>query len=106
VKHKYRNVPTVINGIRFPSKGEGRRYGELLLLLGAGAIRDLRRQVTFPLYGKNGSPICSYRADFLYEENGKLVCEDFKGFETPEFKIKAKLFRDNYGREIELRVVT
>lgn len=94
--NKYRNTPTVIDGIRFPSKAEGRRYQELRMLELGKQIRDLKRQVTFALYGKNGSPICSYRADFTYWEGDKYVVEDRKGFETPEFKLKAKLFQDNY----------
>jgi hypothetical protein len=101
---KYRNVPTVIDGIRFDSKAEARRYQELELLQRAKVIRDLKRQVTFALYGKNGAPICRYRADFMYEESGKHVVEDVKGVATPVFGLKAKLFADNYP-EIELRVV-
>ena len=47
---KYRAVPTVIDGIRFASKAEARRYGELRLLEQAGEIRDLVRQPRFALY--------------------------------------------------------
>ena len=101
---KYRNTPCIIDGIRFDSKAEGRRYQELELLQRARQIRDLKRQVTFALYGKNGAPICRYRADFMYEEGGKQVVEDVKGVATPVFGLKAKLFRDNY-KDIELRVV-
>ena len=101
---KYRNTPTVIDGIRFDSKGEGRRYLELRLLERGKQIRDLKRQVTFALYGKNGSPICRYRADFMYSEADKVVVEDFKGHETADFKIKRKLFEDNYP-DMEFRVV-
>jgi hypothetical protein len=72
--------------------------------LGAGKIRDLRNEVTFALYGKNGAPICRYRADFTYSEDGQFVAEDVKGVATAVFGIKAKLFRDNYP-DIELRVV-
>lgn len=101
---KYKNVAQVIDGIRFPSKAEARRYSELRLLELGKQIRDLKRQVTFALYGKNGSPICRYRADFTYWEGDKYVVEDRKGFETPEFKLKAKLFVDNYP-EYDFRVV-
>lgn len=101
---KYRNVPTVIDGIRFDSKAEAKRYNELRLLAFDRQITDLKRQVTFALYGKNGAPICRYRADFMYTEGDKVVVEDVKGVATPVFGLKAKLFQDNYP-DIELRVV-
>ena len=101
---KFRNVVKVIDGIRFPSKAEANRYSELRMLELGKQIRDLKRQVTFALYGKNGSPICRYRADFTYWEGDKYVVEDKKGYETPEFKIKANLFRDNYP-DFDFRVV-
>jgi hypothetical protein len=104
MRRKYGNVPTVIDGIRFDSKAEARRYGELKLLTASKQIADLKRQVTFALYGKNGKAICRYRADFMYSEGDKIVVEDVKGVATPVFGIKAKLFADNYP-DIELRVV-
>jgi hypothetical protein len=101
---KYRNKPTVIDGIRFDSKAEAKRYQELELLQRSRGIHDLKRQVTFALYGKNGSPICKYRGDFMYSENDKVVVEDVKGMETPTFRLKQKLFNDNYP-DIELRLI-
>lgn len=101
---KYRNTPTVIDGIRFDSKAESRRYLELELLQRGHAIRDLKRQVVFVLTGKNGAAICRYKADFMYQEADKIVVEDVKGFETPAFKLKHKLFNDNYP-DIDFRIV-
>jgi hypothetical protein len=83
---KYRNKPCVIDGIRFDSKAEARRYQELELLQRGRQIRDLKRQVTFALYGKNGAAICRYRADFMYEEAGKHVVEDVKGVATDDIE--------------------
>lgn len=105
MQRKYRNIPVEVDGLKFPSKAQARRYGELKMLLGAGKIRDLRHEVTFALYGKNGGPVCRYRADFTYNEGGKQIAEDVKGVATAVFGIKAKLFRDNYGKDWELRVV-
>jgi hypothetical protein len=93
---KYRNQPIVIDGIRFASRREGRRWSELRLLERAGQISDLKRQVTFPL-DVNGKPVCRYVADATYRENGALVVEDAKGFRTPEYKIKARLFEAIHG---------
>lgn len=102
---KYRNKPVVIDGIRFDSKAEAKRYQELELLQRSRGIHDLKRQVVFALYGKNGSPICKYKADFMYSENDKVVVEDVKGVVTKDFSIKRKLFNDNYP-DIEFRLVT
>ena len=104
---KYRNTPVVVDGIRFDSKGEAKRWQELKLLQRAGEIADLERQVRFPLRGASGTTVCHYTADFRYVEmdNGyakRAVVEDFKGMKTPLFKLKAKLFRDNYGFDIRL----
>lgn len=43
---------------------------------------------------------CSYKADFMYEENGKSVVEDVKGFRTKEYIIKRKLMLYQYGIRI------
>jgi hypothetical protein len=101
---KYRNKFTLVGMIRFASKAEAKRYCELRLLAQSNQIRDLKRQVTFALYGKNGAPVCNYRCDFMYDEGDKKVVEDVKGMETPEFRIKWKLFQDNYP-EYDARLV-
>ena len=93
---KYRNEPTVVDGIRFDSKREAARWGELRMLERGGAISDLKRQVTFPLE-VNGVKLGSYRADFTYREHGELVVEDSKGFRTPEYRQKARLMRACHG---------
>lgn len=109
--NKYYNKKCEINGIVFDSRKEARRYQELLLLQRAGVIKNLQRQVKYVLipaqyesyerYGKIGQRLkdgrklvereCAYIADFVYEENGKTVVEDTKGFKTKDFIIKRKL---------------
>ena len=91
-QRKYRNQPITIDGIRFDSQAEARRWQQLKLLERAGVIMELQRQVTFPI-AWNGIKICSYRADFVYRETatGEQVIEDVKGMLTPEYRIKAKL---------------
>lgn len=78
----------------------------MLLLQKAGEIRGLKTQVSFQLHGKNGSRVCRYVADFVYEERAKdgkfyEVVEDVKGRPTDVFKLKKKLFEDEYQ---ELRI--
>ena len=46
---KYFNHKTVVDGVSFDSRAEARRWHELLLLMRAGEIRALRRQVSFEL---------------------------------------------------------
>ena len=93
---KYKNVKT--NG--FDSKKEFERYQELVLLEKAGEIIELQTQVLFGLY-VNDQVICSYRADFVYWEQGEKVVEDCKGVKTPIYRIKCKLMKAIYGIEIK-----
>lgn len=96
--NKYHNTPVIIDNIRFQSKKEGRRYGELKLLLKAGVITglELQHQFSFPMG-------FSYIADFTYVEKGKKIAEDAKGFQTPVFKLKKKCF-DHFFKDWELRL--
>ena len=110
MRSKYGAKKITQNGITFDSKREAKRYGELLLLERAGAITELQRQVEFVLIpaqrepdtiGKRGGVIkgkviehkCSYVADFVYKEDGKLVVEDVKSpiTKTKDYVIKRKL---------------
>jgi hypothetical protein len=50
---KYRAIPTTVDGIRFDSKREAARYGELKLLEKAGHIRGLTLQVPLVLMAGN-----------------------------------------------------
>jgi hypothetical protein len=105
--HKYRAVPTVIDGIRFASKKEAARYCDLKLLEKAGEIRELELQPRFPLYvckRQNGElhKVCDYVADFRYRQGprGILVIEDVKGMRTPTYRLKRKMVEAQYGFEI------
>ena len=108
--NKYRNVKTTIDGIKFDSKAEARRYTELKLLEKAGEITDLKLQPRFILqhsFKHKGKTIraITYMADFQYSENGKEIVEDVKGVETAVFKIKKKMFLNIYDGIYELRIV-
>lgn len=103
---KYRSQATVVDGLRFDSKLEARRYGELRDLQAAGMVAWFIRQPSFDLPGG-----LRYRADFLVVLPGDLGgthevhVEDCKGFETPAFKLKRKLFQEAYPNA-ELRILT
>ena len=98
--NKYRNKPTVVDGIRFASKKEAARYKELLLLENAGKIKYLQRQVRYDLV-VNMNKICTYVADFVYQGTGEIVVEDTKGMRTPIYKLKAKLMKACLGITIK-----
>lgn len=121
---KYKNKKTIIDDIKFDSRKEAERYLLLKHRLEEGEIENLELQKKFELipkqeYHKPDGTIekyraCHYIADFFYIENGQKVVEDVKGYscykkgfttETPEFKIKRKLFIQKYGEDIDFRVV-
>lgn len=103
---KYHAVPTEVDGIRFHSKKEAHRWSTLKILERAGDIKDLKRQVLFPLI-VNSVRVCKrgYVADFQYIDSaGQLVVEDIKGYKGGAayeiFKIKANLVLALYGIKV------
>jgi len=111
-RRKYRNQPTNIDGIRFDSKREAKRYAELLTLQKARMISGLKTQPRFPIEiggvivrhvsqrGATGVQVV-YVADFQYRdlETGKTVIEDSKGVRTEGFKLK-KAMMNAMGLEV------
>lgn len=95
---KYDAKPSVIDGIRFHSTKEGKRYGQLCALRKAGVVKWFHRQPIFDLPGGT-----TYRGDFhIGWDDGRITYEDVKGMETSEFKLKRKQVRALYGVEIEV----
>lgn len=107
-RSKYRNVATVVDGVRFASKAEAKRDAELQLLARGGKLFALRRQPRYPLV-VNGVKICTYVGDWEYVEKDNpggpttTICEDRKGALTPAFKIKWALAKALHP-EIEWRL--
>ncbi len=112
---KYRNKPdyrTMESGasMRFASKKEARRYDELMLMLRAGEIRDLKLQPQFTLQEAYTTPdgkrvrAIRYDADFSYIdcETGERVVEDVKSnaTKTRVYQMKRKLMLEKFGIEI------
>lgn len=99
--NKYHAKKTVLDGMMFDSRRESNRYAELKLLQRAGKIKNLRRQVPFELIpSQDGERAVKYIADFVYEENGKEVVEDAKGFRPKEYIIKRKLMLWVHGIKV------
>lgn len=92
----------MIDGVRFASKAEARRYCELRLLEKAGEIRELELQPKFPLYAFCGGCVGHYIADFRYRAGtrGVLIIEDVKGVKTAMYRWKKKHFELQYGLQI------
>ena len=98
---KYRAKKTEIDGIKFDSKKEAKRYIVLKALESKGEIENLTLQPKFLLqegFRKNGKAYrkIEYVADFMYEQDGKLIIEDVKGIKTDVYKLKQKLFEKRY----------
>lgn len=107
-RSKYGSQKVTVGGVTFDSQREYRRFCELSLLERAGKITNLQRQVKYVLIpsqkdekGKVIERECSYIADFVYVENGKLVVEDAKGYKTPEYRIKKKMALYFHGIRIK-----
>ena len=93
------------NNVVYASKKESRKAQELDLLKEAGEINFWLRQVPFSLPGG-----IIYRADFvtfvnianiyigdsLIDKHWIVKVIETKGFKTPEWKLKLKLFRETY----------
>ena len=109
---KYHNRPTTIDGIRFDSASEARRYAQLRLMVQAGEITMLRVHPVYNLVdgftrgnGERIRPI-TYEADFEYQRPGQRpAVEDVKGVETDVFKLKRKIFQQRYDAQYELVVL-
>ena len=106
---KYRNERAERGALRFDSQKEARRYDELMVMLRAGIISDLRLQPQFTLQEsyvtETGERIRAvrYTADFSYRFDGKLVVEDVKSTatRTKEYLRNRKFMRSKFGIEIQ-----
>lgn len=115
---KYHNQPETRGRLRFDSRKEARRYDELLALLRAGKIRDLKLQRQFTLQESYITPegervrAIKYVADFTYErptlpdQTGTVhwlpVVEDVKSraTKTDLYEMKKKLLRERFNLTI------
>ena len=110
--HKYHNRKIIVDGEIFDSVKESSRYLQLKSLEKIKAISNLKRQVKYTIIpaqkDENGKTIerqCVYIADFVYQQNGKTVVEDVKGYRGgcaySVFTIKRKLMLYKYGIRVK-----
>lgn len=122
---KYHAIKTTVDGIQFDSKREAQRYQQLKLMVKAGLICNLNRQVKYELIpaqyidGKCVERAVTYVSDFEYDEMvpaslrvrtvmaddnikiaGRHIVEDVKGVRTKDYIIKRKLMLHKYGIRI------
>ena len=120
---KYHNEKVVVDGIKFDSKREAKRYQQLKLMEKAYDIVNLKRQVKYELIpaqyidGKCVERAMTYTSDFEYDvlkdlrqksvmvdprakTIGEHVVEDCKGHRTEVYKIKKKMMLYRYGIRI------
>lgn len=99
-KLKYRNTKIEVDGIKFDSKAEYKRYTELKLFERVKNISDLQLQVKFELQPSftDGQGVkqraITYVADFVYKEGDNVIVEDLKSVITAKdstYKIKKKM---------------
>lgn len=107
---KYGNRTVITEDGKFDSVKEYSRWQELKLLLRAGEIYDLQRQVPFVLIpiqkDERGRVIereVRYIADFTYRNTSdhRLVVEDTKGMKTKEYILKRKMMLYRNGIRIQ-----
>ena len=129
-RSKYGAKKVVVDGIRFDSEKEGKRYKTLREMEERGEISDLQMQKEYELLPAiyheetvvkhlktkdkvETKRVCDqravvYKADFVYNDNilGTEVVEDVKGSKftiTKEFKLKEKMMFALLG--IRIRIV-
>lgn len=111
---------TSADGDVFDSGDELKRWNILKFAEKTGLIRDLKRQVAFPLILPNGTPIkikspgfpkgrrCVYHADFAYEERDDKTetwhptVEERKSFDDPTSRLRRAVVEAIYGIDIRL----
>lgn len=107
--NKYGAKKTTVDGLRFDSLKEARRYAELRLLEMAGKIRELETQPRFPITvvelwrpGRRSLVHCGkFTADFRYVdvESGAVVIEDTKSrpTKTTAYRLRKRLVEAIHG---------
>lgn len=102
MRNKYGAKKTIVDGIKFDSMREARRYQVLKARERVGQIAGLRRQARYDLE-VNGVKIGRYTSDFEYEEDGRWVVEDVKSPATKkarDYVLRKKLMLALFGIEI------
>jgi hypothetical protein len=99
-RQRYPHKITFVDGIKFHSKDEARRYKELIILEKTEEIQNLILQPRFLIqepYVYRGAKVrkAEYVADFMYNNlKGEVIVEDVKSDHTAKdelYRLKKKL---------------
>ncbi len=99
-KYNARGERVLLHGkeVWIPSAIQAVRLRQLIKMEEAGTIGNLRAEVRFPVV-INNLKVFDYRCDHVYDEldergvPGRLIYEEVKGFITPEYRLKKKVFQ-------------
>jgi hypothetical protein len=95
---KMGNIITIVDGIRYHSKAEGRYAANLNNLVKAGAIKFYLRQIGFDLPGHS-----RHFVDFLiFYPDGTWKFVEAKGRDLPLGKLKRRQVEELYGIKVEV----
>lgn len=91
---KYNDVKVQYEGRQYDSIAEKNHFASYLqVLIKSGEVVEVKHQVPFVLYGKNGNKICDHIVDYVVTRRGySPEVHEVKGDETAEWKIKHNLF--------------
>jgi hypothetical protein len=95
-KHKFKAISCEVDGIKFASKKERKRYLELKQLQSNGDIAFFLRQVPFHMAG-GVKYVCDF---FVFWQNENVTIEDVKGIKTPTYIAKKKIVEATYPIQI------
>jgi hypothetical protein len=116
-RNKYSAIKTVVDGIKFDSKREAKRYAELKLLERAGEIADLELQPCWFFTMQGGRDVlirskgypngrrATYSADFRYRDSdGQTIIEDVKttATDTEASRLRRAMVEAQYGVRVVL----
>lgn len=95
--HKFKAIPTEVDGKRFASKKEAKYYADNKLRVKSGEVLFFLMQV--PLLLPGGTV---YRVDFVnFHADGSVHFVDVKGMRTQVYKIKKREIEAIYPITIE-----
>lgn len=115
---KYRNKKVVVDGHKFDSMKEMRRYQKLMIFVRTGIIKDLELQPAFKIsLGGTVDPVTGrkmaarkFTADFKYFDTSLdvVVVEEVKSPGTAKevaYRLRRQLFLEQYGRKYVFREI-
>ncbi|MBI5573499.1 MAG: DUF1064 domain-containing protein [Elusimicrobia bacterium] len=96
---------TIFSGYRYDSKFEAGYAQELDLRQKAGEILKWEKQIKIPLV-VNNYIVCNYYIDFIvYYPNGEIEYVETKGYATPLWRLKWKLFEALFSEKPNVKLL-